>query len=144
MIAVASGDKQDAIRALGAMQVLDRSDDLVTALAGRRVDVVIDVVGGPQWPALLEVMRPGGRYAVAGAIAGPVVSLDLRTLYLKDLRLIGCTVLDHDVFPNLVGYVERGEVQPLIAAVFPLADIVAAQQLFLTKQHVGKIVLRCD
>lgn len=144
VIAVASGDKQDAIRALGAMQVLDRGDDLVAALAGRRVDVVIDVVGGPQWPALLEVMRPGGRYAVAGAIAGPVVSLDLRTLYLKDLRLIGCTVLDHDVFPNLVGYIERGEVQPLVAAVFPLADIVSAQQLFLTKQHVGKIVLRCD
>ena len=144
VIAIASSDKQDAIRALGAVQVLGRDDDLVAALAGRRVDVVIDVVGGPQWPSLLDALRPGGRYAVAGAIAGPMVSLDLRTLYLKDLRLIGCTVLDQEVFPNLVGYIERGEIQPLVAATFPLSDIVAAQQLFLTKQHVGKIVLRCD
>jgi NADPH:quinone reductase-like Zn-dependent oxidoreductase len=144
VIAIASADKQDAIRALGAVQVLGRDDDLVAALAGRRVDVVIDVVGGPQWPTLLDVLRPGGRYAVAGAIAGPMVPLDLRTLYLKDLRLIGCTVLDQEVFPNLVGYIERGEIQPLVAATFPLSEIVAAQQLFLTKQHVGKIVLRCD
>jgi NADPH:quinone reductase-like Zn-dependent oxidoreductase len=144
VIAVASADKQDALRALGASMVIGRGDDLTDALAGRPIDVVIDIVGGPQWPQLLDVMRPGGRYAVAGAIAGPVVSLDLRTLYLKDLRLLGCTVLDPEVFPNLVGYIERGEIQPLIAATFPLDQIVAAQQLFLTKQHVGKIVLRCD
>lgn len=143
VIAIAGADKRDALRALGVTDVIDRGAQLGAALAGRRIDVVIDVVGGPQWPSLLDVLRPGGRYAVAGAIAGPMVSLDLRVLYLKDLRLIGCTVLDHEVFPNLVGYVERGEIQPLVSAMYPLAEIVAAQQAFLTKQHVGKIVLRC-
>ncbi|MGZ4790704.1 MAG: alcohol dehydrogenase, partial [Ilumatobacteraceae bacterium] len=69
------------------------------------------------------------------------VELDLRTLYLNDLTLFGCTVLDPAVFSNLVGYSERVEIRPIVAATFPLREIVAAQRLFLTKQHVGKVVL---
>ena len=70
-----------------------------------------------------------------------MVTLDLRTLYLKDLQFFGCTVLNPEVFPNLVRYIEQGEIRPCLAATFPLAQIVAAQTAFLTKQHVGKIVL---
>jgi NADPH:quinone reductase-like Zn-dependent oxidoreductase len=70
-----------------------------------------------------------------------LVALDLRTLYLNDLTLFGCTVLDPEIFANLVGYIERHEIVPIVAATFPLHDIVTAQRLFLTKQHVGKIVL---
>ena len=87
------------------------------------------------------VLRRGGSYAVAGAIAGPVVELDLRTLYLKDLRLLGCTVLEPDVFGHLVEYIERGEIKPLLAGVHPLAAIVHAQQEFLAKRRMGKIIL---
>ncbi len=86
-------------------------------------------------------MKRGGRYAVAAAIAGPIVPLDLRTLDLKDLRLLGCTVLEPQVFPNLVRYIEAGEVRPQVAATFPLARIAEAQRVFLGKQLVGKIVL---
>jgi NADPH:quinone reductase-like Zn-dependent oxidoreductase len=78
---------------------------------------------------------------VSGAIAGAEVALDLRTLYLKDLALLGCTVLDPGVFAALVRRVERGEVRPVVAATFPLERIVEAQELFGAKQHVGKIVL---
>ncbi len=70
-----------------------------------------------------------------------MVSLDLRTLYLKDLRLLGCTVLERQVFPNLIGYIERGEIRPVLAATYPLKDIVRAQQDFLAKGFVGKLVL---
>jgi hypothetical protein len=45
------------------------------------------------------------------------------------------------VFPNLVGYIERGEIRPVVAATWPLAEIVAAQRAFLEKKHIGKIVL---
>jgi NADPH:quinone reductase-like Zn-dependent oxidoreductase len=105
------------------------------------VDVVIDVAGGPPFPQLLDLLRRGGRYAVAGAIAGPIVELDLRTLYLKDLRLLGCTILEPEVFGNLVRYIERGEIKPVVASIHPLDAIVDAQKEFLTKRHTGKIVL---
>ena len=77
----------------------------------------------------------------SGAIAGPIVDLDVRTLYLRDIRLIGCTAWDEPVFPDLVGYIERGEIRPRVAKTFPLVDIVAAQEDFLRKAHVGKFVL---
>jgi NADPH:quinone reductase-like Zn-dependent oxidoreductase len=98
-------------------------------------------VGGEGFGAILNALRRGGRYGVSGAIAGPIVPLDLRTLYLKDLTLIGCTVLEPEVFPNLLGYIERGEIKACIAAVYPLEDITRAQEAFLTKRHVGKIIL---
>jgi NADPH:quinone reductase-like Zn-dependent oxidoreductase len=86
-------------------------------------------------------LKRGGRYASSGAIAGPVVSLDMRIFYLRDLTLIGCTAWDEPVFANLVSYIERGEVRPLLAATYPLKEIAVAQRDFLGKRHVGKIVV---
>ena len=141
VIALAGPAKAALILSLGARRVLPRDADLVRELGRESVDAVIDVVGGQRFPTLLDVLRRDGCYAVAGAIAGPLVELDLRTLYLKDLRLIGCTIQEPEVFGNLVGYIERAEIRPLVAAIYPLRDIVAAQEDFLSKRHVGKIVL---
>lgn len=139
--AVAGRDKAEAVGALGAARVYRREAELLVAPGRETIDAVVDVVGGDQFPRLLEVLRRGGRYAVAGAIAGPMVQLDLRTLYLKDLRLFGCTVLTPGVFANLVRYIEGGELRPVIASVHPLSAIVEAQREFLEKRHTGKIVL---
>lgn len=139
--AIAARDKHDLMRAIGADRVLDRDAVPADVLGKESVDVVVDIVAGPGFTGLLDVLRRGGRYVTSGAIAGPIVSLDMRTLYLKDLRLIGGTAWDEPVFPNLVRYIERGEIKPLLAATYPLYEIAEAQRVFLTKQHVGKIVL---
>ncbi|MBL7004900.1 MAG: zinc-binding dehydrogenase [Gammaproteobacteria bacterium] len=140
-IAQTSPAKIASLLNIGADQVVCRDDNLVDTLKENSVDVVIDLVGGEKWPALLDVLKPGGRYAVSGAIGGPMVSLDLRTLYLKDLTFYGCTVLDERVFSNLIRYIEAKKIKPLVAKVFPLEHIVEAQKAFLLKQHTGKIVL---
>ncbi len=121
--------------------MLDRHVDLQQALGRESVDVVIDLVGGAQWPVLLQVLKRGGRYATSGAIAGPLVELDLRTLYLKDLHLLGCTFQEDHVFDNVVGYIERGEIQPVVAKTYPLQEIAQAQRDFGEKNFVGKLVL---
>jgi NADPH:quinone reductase-like Zn-dependent oxidoreductase len=141
VIALASPAKAPLVGALGAARVLARDADLVAELGRESVDAVIDVTGGRQFPQLLEVLRRGGRYAAAGAIAGPLVELDLRTLYLKDLRLLGCTVYEPRLFRDLLGYIERGEIRPVVSATHALRDIAAAQSEFLRKSHIGKIVL---
>ncbi len=105
------------------------------------MDVVVDVVGGDAFTGLLDVLQRGGRYAVAGAIAGPIVPLDLRTLYLKDLKLLGCTVTTPAVFARLMELIAAGALQPVIRAIYPLADIAVAQSDFLGKARTGKIVL---
>lgn len=141
VVAITSAAKADTLTGLGATRTLDRGEDLVAALGRDSVDVVVDLVAGEAWPPLLDVLRPFGRYAVAGAIGGPMVTLDVRTLYLKDLRFFGCTVLDPDVFASLVVLIERGDIRPLVAETFPLKDIADAQAAFQKKGHVGKIVL---
>ena len=141
VVAVAGAAKADTLRAIGADEVIDRRADLAAAVGRDSIDAVIDLVAGPSWPALLDALRRGGRYATAGAIAGPLVALDVRTLYLKDLTLLGCTFQEDAVFENLVAYIERGEIRPLVAKTFPLSDIRRAQEEFLAKTFVGKLVL---
>jgi len=141
VIAVASAAKAEDLYAIGADKVIDRNAELVDAIGRDSVDVVVDLVAGAAWPSLLEVLKRGGRYATAGAIAGPMVELDVRTLYLKDLTLIGCTFQDDIVFENLVDYIERGEIRPIVAQIFPLSEIGAAQEEFLAKKFTGKLVL---
>ncbi len=126
---------------LGADQVIERGADLLTGLGENSVDVVFDNVAGEGFDTLLKLMRRGGRYASSGAIAGPLVTMDMRQFYLKDLNLIGCTAWDEPVFANLVSYIEKHEIKPLLAETFVFQDIVQAQQKFMTKQHVGKFVL---
>ena len=140
--AVTSPAKSDALRELGADETISRETDLSVMPGSNSVDVVIDLVAGDKWPQYLEVLRPGGRYAVSGAIAGPIVELDIRTLYLKDLSFFGCTVLEPEVFQNLIRSIEQGTIQPVVARSFALEEIRDAQTLFLKKRHVGKIVLK--
>jgi NADPH:quinone reductase-like Zn-dependent oxidoreductase len=141
VVGVCSRDKAAQVAAHGADETLDRGTDPVSAIGARSVDAVLDVVGGTQLARLLEVLRPGGACAIAGAIDGPVAEIDLRTVYLKDLRLLGCTFQDDEVFENLVGYVERNEIRPVVARTDPLAQIASAQRDFMAKKHAGKLVL---
>ena len=141
VIAVTSVQKFEQLAALGVSKTLARDTNLRAALGENSVDVVVDLVGGKNWPELLSVLKPGGRCAVAGAIAGALVELDLRTLYLKDLSLIGCTELEPQVFSHLVELIEQQKIGPIVYGTYPLEEIAKAQEEFLMKKHTGKIVL---
>jgi NADPH:quinone reductase-like Zn-dependent oxidoreductase len=141
VIAVGGRDKADQILGLGADRIIARGESIVDQLGKNSVDVAVDLVAGPSFSELLDVLKRGGRYAVAGAIAGPIVELDVRTLYLKDLSFFGCTFQEDAVFPNLISYIERGEIRPHVGKVFALEDIAVAQEHFLSKVTSGKLVL---
>ena len=141
VIAQAGAAKADEVRALGADEIVDRDARLSEAIGNESLDLVVDLVGGERWAQLLDLLRAGGRYVTAGAIAGPMVELDLRTLYLRDLTLFGCTFQEEGVFERLVSYIERGEIRPVVAKTYPLADIARAQTDFLAKRFTGKLVL---
>jgi NADPH:quinone reductase-like Zn-dependent oxidoreductase len=141
VIAIAGKAKKDQVKSLGVSRVLERGADIVEALGAKSIDVVIDNVGGESFGAMIEVLKQGGRYVSSGAIGGPLVTLDMRSFYLKDLKLIGCTAWDEPVFPNLVSYIENREIRPLVAKTFPLQNIAEAQQEFLEKKHFGNFVL---
>jgi len=145
-IAMASRSKHDAVAGFEPHAILDRAPDnlkqaLKQAIGRDTVSVVADVVGGSYWPQLIDVLDRGGRYTCAGAIAGPMVEMDLRTFYLRDLTFTGATIVPPGVFADLVGYIERDEVKPALAATYPLAQLHEAQQAFIDKKHTGNIVV---
>lgn len=119
----------------------DRSDWADQLSTHRPFDVVADVVGSSVFEAVLPCLRTGGRLVTAGAISGPLVTLDLRVLYLRQRQIIGSTMHTPDHFRALVEAVRAGTVNPMVAATYPLDQIHRAQERFLRKDFTGKLVL---
>lgn len=142
VIAMASEAKHKDVAAFGPDMILSRApENLRAALGDVKITVVADVVGGPYWPILIDVLERGGRYTCSGAIAGPMVELDLRTCYLRDLTFAGSTVITPEVMPNLIRYIEAGEIKPALASTYPLDQLREAQATFIAKSHTGNIVV---
>ncbi|MEM9639814.1 MAG: alcohol dehydrogenase family protein [Pseudomonadota bacterium] len=145
-IALASEAKHAEVAKMNPTHILPRApDDLKSALKAATgyncVTVVADIVAGDCFPTLIDALDRGGRYTTSGAIAGPIVQLDVRTLYLMDLTFTGSTVIPPQVFSNLVDCIERGDVKPMLAATYPLEEFHAGQQAFIEKKHTGNIVV---
>lgn len=146
VIALTTEAKAEQVMAIGPDTVIRRGvDDWATvirsATGSDKVTVTADVVGGPVFDQLMAVLARGGRYVTSGAIGGKQVMVDISHLYLNDWELIGSTITETHVFPDLLRYVENNEIRPLLAATYPLEDIHQAQADFLAKNHVGKMVL---
>jgi len=149
VIGLASEAKHHALQQLGADHLLPRTPKNIAAelkhLTGKEtVTVLADIVGGEAFPTLLDTLERGGRYTCSGAIAGPVVNLDLRTFYLRDLTFTGSTVVAPHIFTDLLGYIERKEIRPALAATYALKDFHAGQQAFIDKKHSGNIVVTME
>ena len=74
VIAIASEEKINEVKRIGADNIIKRDESISKALDSNSVDVVIDLVAGSKWGELLDVLKRGARYAAAGAIAGPMLS----------------------------------------------------------------------
>jgi NADPH:quinone reductase-like Zn-dependent oxidoreductase len=147
--AIVGKGKEEAVRAIGAEAVITRGvADLPEAVAaatrGRPIDVVADLVGGPMFNDLLRILKPEGRYTTAGAIFGPLVQLDLRTLYLKQLQMHGSSQGTRADFRRILRYIEEGRIKPLVGGIYRLSDFHRAQADFVAKGFVGKLVVVPD
>lgn len=141
VVAQTSAGKEQLVRDAGADDVVDRSGDGLADLVPEGLDAVIDVVAGPQVDALLPLLREGGRWVVAGAVADPVVRLDLRRLYLGNRRLIGSTMHTAAHFAALAEEARAGSLAPRVAATYDLEQIHEAHAELASRTHVGKIVV---
>ncbi|RNM17086.1 alcohol dehydrogenase family protein [Nocardioides pocheonensis] len=146
VVAIAGSAKESRLRELGAHDFIARETvDLQRAvekvIGERGADVVADVVGGDMFDVLLKLLRRGGRYTTAGAIAGPTTRIDLRDLIYKDLEMYGITNPTAATFARLVDLVQAGLLQPLLENTFPLTELRRAQEQLLKRTHVGKYVV---
>ncbi|WP_050604955.1 alcohol dehydrogenase family protein [Ruegeria sp. 6PALISEP08] len=134
---VTGATKAEVVKSQGAKATFDRDESPPQDM----FDAVIDVVGGLAWASLILALKPGGHYAVSGAIAGPIVQADLRDIYLRDITIHGCTHQTPEVFGRLVELMNVGRIKPLISRTYPLREIALAQADFQSKTFPGKLVL---
>lgn len=139
VVAHTSAGNVNAVYDSGAAEVVARDRDRLSSVD--EVDVVLDVVGGEAFAEVIDRLRTGGRLATVGAIAGPVVELDLRQIYLRHRRLIGSTMHTPRVFAGVVELARQGAVSPVVADTVDLQAIDSAQKRFKRKDFVGKLVL---
>jgi NADPH:quinone reductase-like Zn-dependent oxidoreductase len=146
VVALTGRGKQQKVQELKADAVVTRdASDLSTAIRDRlgntSIDVVADVVAGPLVSELFDILEHKGRYVTAGAIANPIVTIDWRRIYLKQLDVLGSTLGTRQEAQDLIGYITEGRIKPLLARTYPLAQIVEAQKDFKEKQFLGKLVI---
>lgn len=137
-------EKEKFVKELGADYVYYRDHQLTEHLEKHRITVYLDPVGGEYVAPLLKMLQIGGRYISCGAIAEPIIELDLRELIYKDLAMIGATRLQATVFQNLVNYLNQDLLKPVVAKTFPLTQIKEAQKFFQSKHFCGKVVIVPD
>ncbi|MGY3204688.1 NADPH:quinone reductase-like Zn-dependent oxidoreductase [Streptomyces sp. TE5632] len=144
VLAISSGPKIDAVRETGAHEVVDRAGNVaeqIRAAAPEGIDVALDVVAGELVSEGLPLLREGGRWVIAGALGGYDVTFDVRRLYLHNAQVIGSAMHTPTHFGLLMDLARRAEVQPVVAATFPLDRAAQAQEELSRRKHVGKIVM---
>ena len=147
--AVTSQGKENPVKALGAEAVFTRDESnfvqrVKKVMDGKTFDVVADVVAGAMFQDLINLLRPEGRYTTAGAFAGGMVELDLRTVYLKHLQIHGSSQGSRGAFKDLLSYINDGRLTANLDSTYKLSDFYHAQQEFMQKKYIGKLVVIPD
>jgi NADPH:quinone reductase-like Zn-dependent oxidoreductase len=148
VISTAGGDAKLAqARELGADHVIDHYRQDISAevkrITGKRgVDVVVEHVGVATWPKSLESLAPGGRLVTCGATTGYSAGIDLRYLFSKQWSLLGSFMGSMGELHQVLKFVFRKQLKPVIDRVYPLAEIRAAHERIENKEHFGKVIVR--
>lgn len=154
---VRNAAKADAIRELGADVIVDTSkESLVDVLKaqldeGHGVDIAIDCLGDDVMGKCIHYLNRGARWIMIAALAGQKTEIDLKNIYVRNVRIIGSTLRSRapevkaqilaDLVQKVWPKVESGEVKPTIYKVLPITEAEAAQDILYKGQNVGKVVL---
>src|ERR671923_1378377 len=143
---VSGNSKYDFAKKLGADYIIDRTrQDIaeeVKKIVPTGVDIVIDHVGAATWPTSIAVLRQGGRMAVCGMTSGNEATVPIRAFYTKQIVMIGYLLGTKAQLHELINFVMRKKIQPVIDSVFPLKDAKEAQKKMEAGLHAGKILLK--
>jgi len=157
---VRGAEKAAAIGDLGADRIVDtKAEDLAQVLqqeldAGHGVDIAIDCLGGENMGKYLHVLNRGARWIMIAALAGQMTQLDLKNVYVRNVRIIGSTLRSRapevkaqilaDLVEKVWPKVATGQVKPTIFRVLPITQAQQAQDLLYKSQSIGKVVMTVE
>ena len=154
---IIDSEKYDQVKATGADIVVDTSKENIHDVlkaqldAGTPIDIAIDCLGGDYMGKCLEHLSHGARWIMIAALAGRVTEIDLKNIYVRNVRIIGSTLrsrtpafkaellgtLVRDVWPK----VEEGMIKPVIYNVLPIEKAEEAHAILERGENIGKVVL---
>ena len=139
--------------------VVTTKEDIVEVLKeelgnGHPVDVAIDCLGGDVMGKCIHYLKHGARWIMIAALAGQKTEIDLKNIYVRNVRIVGSTLRSRtpemkakilaDLVKNVWPKVEAGEVKPTIYKVLPIQEAEAAHEILYKGQNVGKVVLTVE
>lgn len=143
---VSGNSKHDFAKKMGAHHIIDRTrQDIaeeVKKIDPAGVDIVIDHVGAATWATSIAALRQGGRMAVCGTTSGNEATVPVRMFYTKQIVMVGSLLGTRAQLQELINFVMRKKIQPVIDSVFPLQDAKEAQKKMEAGAHAGKILLK--
>ncbi len=139
--------KLERARALGADHGIngktqDVAREVLALTGGRGVDVVFENVGEAVWPSAMKSLVRGGRLVTCGATSGDQPAADLRRIFIRQLQILGSTLGTLGEFRDLLGFVERTGLRPVIDSEYPLDQVHAALDRLASGAQFGKVALR--
>jgi NADPH:quinone reductase-like Zn-dependent oxidoreductase len=145
-VVASDAEKAEKAKALGADVTIDRSRvdwgrEIYKRTGKRGVDVVVDNVGKETLKTSMMAACRGGRIVIVGNTSGPVVEIDLRLIFGKQISLIGSTMGTHQDFNDITSLLWEGRLKPVIDRVMPLSDGADAYAIMERGEQFGKIVL---
>ena len=121
---------------------------------GHPVDVAIDCLGGEIMGKCLHYMSHGGRWIMIAALAGQMTEIDLKNIYVRNVRVIGSTLRSRtpefkahilsELVKNVFPKVEEGLVKPTVYKVLPITEAEAAHDILYRGENIGKVVLKVE
>ena len=146
IVTSSSAQKRHQALLLGADLAVESQSPWATTVRevteGRGADLVIESVGRATWNESLRCLARGGRLVVYGSTSGDVVELSLPPFFLNWQSILGTTMGSREEFREMLAFVERFQVKPIIAQRFSLNQGVAAFRFLEQQQQFGKVVIQ--
>lgn len=144
-VASRSKSKIDRTLQLGAHEGLDftTSDWVSRTQKIGGFDVIIDSIGGNYLNQYLKIIKPGGKIVFYGSSTGRPENMDLFKLFWSQVTIKGSTMASDSEFNEMIQFITRHQIEPVIDKIYSFEDFEAAFQRFHSSDHFGKIVIRC-
>jgi len=144
---VTSGGKSKITQAvaLGAVEGFDYNNEKwaqASLKSSGGFDLIVDSTGGQMINQYLRILKHGGRVVIYGASSGIPKTLDVFRIFWNQLTIQGSTMGNDQEFEQMVDYVNRTQMLPVIDSVRPFSDVVTAFDKMKQRKQFGKLVVK--
>ncbi|RIW37244.1 NAD(P)-dependent alcohol dehydrogenase [Bacillus salacetis] len=137
-----SQDKQKKAMEFGADLAISTTSDWNEELKDETVDIVIESIGRATFEKSLQIVRKGGTVATFGATTDDIVEIDIRHFFYGQLNLLGSTMGSTEEFKEMLDFIERHNIKPVLDSVFELDEFEIAFDKLKNSENLGKIAFR--